>query len=106
MNFFPATLTDVGVRLPFGDVTLTAGRARHAGAHPKPGQRDRRRPARDISRTPALIDTYARIKALTFQVTVDLVESLGADKYLHFRTEGEGAQAAQLAELAAESGVG
>ena len=53
----------------------------------------------------ALIDTYARIRALTFEVTVDLVESLGADKYLHFRTEGAGAQAAQLAELAAESGA-
>ncbi len=52
----------------------------------------------------ALIDTYARIRALTFEVTVDVVESLGADKYVHFRTEGEGAQSAQLAELAAESG--
>jgi multiple sugar transport system ATP-binding protein len=53
----------------------------------------------------ALIDTYARIKALTFEVTVDLVESLGADKYVHFRTEGEGAKAAQLAELTTESGA-
>jgi multiple sugar transport system ATP-binding protein len=43
---------------------------------------------------------------LTFQVTVDFVESLGADKYVHFKTEGAGAQAAQLAELAADSGVG
>ncbi|OPE56083.1 hypothetical protein BV510_01875, partial [Mycolicibacterium diernhoferi] len=39
-------------------------------------------------------------------VDIDLVESLGADKYLHFRTEGSGAKAAQLAELAAESGAG
>ncbi len=37
---------------------------------------------------------------------MDLVESLGAEKYLHFRTEGEGARAAQLAQLAAESGTG
>ncbi len=54
----------------------------------------------------SLIDAYARIRALTSEVTVDFVESLGADKYVHFRTEGAGAQAAQLAELAAESGVG
>jgi multiple sugar transport system ATP-binding protein len=54
----------------------------------------------------ALIDTYARIRALTFQVKVEFVESLGADKYVHFKTEGAGAQAAQLAELAADSGVG
>jgi multiple sugar transport system ATP-binding protein len=39
-------------------------------------------------------------------VTVDFVESLGADKYLHFKSEGAGAQAAQLAELASESGIG
>ena len=54
----------------------------------------------------AVLDGYARIRALTFDVTVDMVESLGADKYLHFKTEGAGAQAAQLAELAAESGAG
>jgi multiple sugar transport system ATP-binding protein len=53
----------------------------------------------------AVIDTYARIRALTFEVTVDFVESLGADKYVHFKAEGGGAQAAQLAELAADSGV-
>jgi multiple sugar transport system ATP-binding protein len=38
-------------------------------------------------------------------VKVDFIESLGADKYVHFKTEGGGAQAAQLAELAADSGV-
>jgi multiple sugar transport system ATP-binding protein len=54
----------------------------------------------------SLIDTYARIRALTFGVTVDVVESLGADKYLHFRSEGKGARSAQLEELAADSGVG
>ena len=54
----------------------------------------------------ALIDGYQRIRALTFTVTVDLVESLGADKYVYFSTAGEGAQSEQLAELAAESGVG
>ncbi|MGV0804071.1 ABC transporter ATP-binding protein, partial [Mycolicibacterium elephantis] len=30
----------------------------------------------------------------------------GADKYVHFKTEGAGAQSALLAELAAESGTG
>ncbi|MDT5104338.1 MAG: multiple sugar transport system ATP-binding protein [Mycobacterium sp.] len=104
MNFFPATLTDVGVRLPFGDVTLTSEVHDMLEQHPKPtnvivGVRP------ENLEDAALIDTYARIRALTFEVTVDFVESLGADKYLHFRTEGAGAQAAQLAELAAESGV-
>ncbi|WP_029115964.1 ABC transporter ATP-binding protein [Mycobacterium sp. URHB0044] len=104
MNFFPATLTDVGVRLPFGDVTLTSEVHDVLGLHPKPNNvivGVRPENIEDV----ALIDTYARIRALTFTVTVDFVESLGADKYLHFHTEGEGAEAAQLAELAVESGA-
>ncbi len=36
MNFFPATLTDVGVRLPFGDVTLTTEVHDMLAQHPKP----------------------------------------------------------------------
>jgi multiple sugar transport system ATP-binding protein len=105
MNFFPASLTDGGVRLPFGDEILLSPEALETLAkHPKPtnvivGVRP------ENLEDAALIDTYARIRALTFEVTVDFVESLGADKYLHFRTEGAGAQAAQLAELAAESGA-
>ena len=103
MNFFPATLTDVGVRLPFGDVTLTTEVHDMLARHPKPtnvivGVRPEH--LDDV----ALMDTYARIRALTFGVTVDFVESLGADKYLHFHTEGAGAQAAQLAELASDLG--
>jgi multiple sugar transport system ATP-binding protein len=104
MNFFPATLTDVGVRLPFGDITLTSEVHDMLARHPKPtnvivGIRP------EHLEDAALIDTYARIRALTFEVTVDLVESLGADKYIHFHTEGEGAQAALLAELTVESGA-
>ncbi|MDT7764878.1 MAG: multiple sugar transport system ATP-binding protein [Mycobacterium sp.] len=104
MNFFPAALTDVGVRLPFGDITLTQEVHDLLAQHPKPnnvivGVRP------EHLEDAALIDTYARIRALTFEVTVDFVESLGADKYVHFKTEGGGAQAAQLAELAADSGV-
>jgi multiple sugar transport system ATP-binding protein len=104
MNFFPATLTDVGVRFPFGDVTLTSEVHDVLALHPKPNNvivGVRPEHIDDV----ALMDTYARIRALTFQVTVDFVESLGSDKYVHFRTEGAGAQAAQLAELAAESGA-
>jgi multiple sugar transport system ATP-binding protein len=103
MNFFPATLTDVGVRLPFGDITLTTEVHDNLARHPKPtnvivGVRP------ENLEDAAMIDTYARIRALTFPVTVDLVESLGADKYLHFHTEGESAHAALLAELTVESG--
>lgn len=99
MNFFPATRTDVGVQLPFGEVTLTE-EAREA--------LDRQRPSSDLIvgvrpeqfDDAAVIDAYARIQSLTFEVDAELVESLGADKYVHFRLEGAGAQAAQLDQLA------
>ena len=106
MNFFPATLTDGGIKLPFGDeVVLTDEAQRILAQHPKPtnviaGLRP------EHFDDAALVDSYTRIRGLTFEVDVDLVESLGADKYLHFRIEGSGAKSAQLAELAAESGAG
>jgi multiple sugar transport system ATP-binding protein len=105
MNFFPAALTDVGVSLPFGEVTLTQQVHDVIAQHKPPtnvivGIRPEN--LEDAS----LIDTYQRIRALTFEAKVDLVESLGAEKYVHFTVEGAGAHSAQLAELAAESGVG
>ncbi|ULE31511.1 ABC transporter ATP-binding protein [Mycobacterium sp. IDR2000157661] len=103
MNFFPATMTDVGVRLPFGEITLTQEKSdlirRHNPKNVIVGVRP------EHFEDAAVLDGYARIRALTFDVTVDMVESLGADKYLHFKTEGAGAQSAQLAQLAAESGA-
>ncbi|BBZ77168.1 trehalose import ATP-binding protein SugC [Mycolicibacterium anyangense] len=105
MNFFPASLTEVGVRLPFGEVTLAPEVFDVVRSHPTPGNvivGVRPEHIEDAS----LIDAYERIRALTFQTTVDLVESLGADKYVYFATSGDSARSVQLAELAAESGTG
>jgi multiple sugar transport system ATP-binding protein len=105
MNFFPATLTDVGVHLPFGEVTLTQEVHDMLTRHKTPtnvivGVRP------EHLEDAKLIDTYARIRALIFPVYVDMVESLGSEKIVHFTTEGAGAESAQLADLAADSGVG
>jgi multiple sugar transport system ATP-binding protein len=105
MNFVSAKITDVGVRLPFGEVTLTQEVHDLLARRPTPNNvivGIRPEHLEDAS----VLDGYERIRALTFDVTVDMVESLGADKYLHFKSEGAGAQAAMLAELASESGVG
>jgi len=104
MNFFPGTMTDVGVRLPMGEVTLTQEVHDLMAQHKKPNNvivGIRPEHLEDAS----LIDTYARIRALVFEVNVDVVESLGAEKYVHFKMEGAGAQSAQLT-AAAESEVG
>lgn len=105
MNFFPATLTDVGVSLPFGEITLTQTVHDVLAQHPTPtnvivGVRP------EHIDDAKLIDTYQRLRALVFEVGVDIVESLGAEKIVHFTVEGASAHSAQLAELAAESGIG
>lgn len=103
MNFFPARLTAIGLTLPFGEVTLAPEVQGVIAAHPKPenvivGVRP------EHIRDAALIDAYQRIRALTFQVKVNLVESLGADKYLYFTTESPAVHSVQLDELAEVEG--
>jgi len=98
MNFFPASPTEGGVRLPFGQIALTGGAGLPAdvivGVRPEHFE------------DATLMEPHERARALTFGVRADLVESLGADKYVYFSTGGAGASSAQLAELAADSGVG
>jgi multiple sugar transport system ATP-binding protein len=102
MNFFPATLTPTGLALPFGEVMLTPEIQATIATHPKPdnvivGVRP------EHLADGALIDGYQRISALIFKAKVDLVESLGADKYVYFTTASSDVHSAQLDELVAES---
>jgi multiple sugar transport system ATP-binding protein len=104
MNFFPATLTPTGLTLSFGEVMLPPEVPQVIARHPKTdniivGVRP------EHLADAALIDGYQRIRALTFEVKVDLVESLGADKYVYFTTAGPAVHSAQLDELEAEGEV-
>jgi multiple sugar transport system ATP-binding protein len=104
MNFFPATLTATGLTLSFGEVTLAPEVQQVIAQHPTPqnvivGVR----PEHLADAT--LIDAYQRIKALIFEVKVELVESLGSDKYVYFTTAGPAVRAAQLDELETEGEV-
>ena len=96
MNFFPASATPTGIRLPFGEVTGPVPQAANVivGARPESFE------------DAALADPIERVRSLIFRVNADLVESLGADKYVYFSMPGAGAQSSHLAELAADSGVG
>jgi multiple sugar transport system ATP-binding protein len=53
----------------------------------------------------ALVDGH-RAEGLTFKATVDVLESLGADKYAYFHLQGARATAQELEELAADAGAG
>ena len=105
MNFFPAALTEIGVRLPFGEIPLTGQVYDRLKEH-------RSRDDLIVGIRPehledaAVIDAYARIRSLVFDVTVEMVESLGADKYVYFGVDGPSAEAVQLDEVAALSTVG
>jgi multiple sugar transport system ATP-binding protein len=54
----------------------------------------------------ALMDAdHAARSGSTFTATVDVLESMGSDKYAYFTVEGETAASAELDELAADSGT-
>jgi multiple sugar transport system ATP-binding protein len=105
MNFFPAGVTPTGLSLPFGEVTLTQPvldllAAQHVPENVIVGVRP------EHLKDAALIDAYQRIGALSFEVQVDMVESLGADKYVYFTTDGSVVHSDQLSELDDEFGAG
>jgi multiple sugar transport system ATP-binding protein len=90
--------------MSFGEVTLTPEVREVIGRHPEPenvivGLRP------EHIHDAALIDGYQRISSLIFEVTVDLVESLGSDKYVYFTIAGPQVHSARLDEVAAESEV-
>jgi multiple sugar transport system ATP-binding protein len=99
MNFFPAELTDAGVRLPFAEVPLTEEAQAVLAQHQRPrtlivGVRP------ENFEDAAVAGSDGRV---AFEVGAELVESLGADKYVHFQAAT--AEADQLAELAEDSGT-
>lgn len=87
MNFFPGTLTATGARLSFGEVPLTDQVRDTIGKHPGThsdvviGLRP------EHLGDAGLLDADGRDRAVRFTARVDLVESLGADKYLYFTPE-------------------
>ncbi|MBQ1049735.1 sn-glycerol-3-phosphate ABC transporter ATP-binding protein UgpC [Micromonospora sp. C51] len=52
-----------------------------------------------------LIDEETRRRGMEFTAPVDIVESMGSDKYVYLSVEGERATSAELEELAADAGA-
>jgi multiple sugar transport system ATP-binding protein len=103
MNFMPATLEDGQLSTGLGQITLPdrvrrlveaakAPREVIAGLRPEHFEDAR------------LLDTSAQATN-TFTATVDVLESMGSDKYAYFTLEGETATSAELDELAADAGA-
>jgi multiple sugar transport system ATP-binding protein len=104
MNFLPGTLEDGHLRTTLGDVALPAemaGKVRQGG-----GGRDLIVGIRPEHFEDAALVGGRRADGLTFKATVDVLESLGSDKYAYFRLQGARATAQELEELAADAGTG
>jgi len=52
----------------------------------------------------ALVEDHQHAHGFEFTAPVDLVESMGSDKYVYFTVEGDAAAAADLEDLAADAG--
>jgi multiple sugar transport system ATP-binding protein len=105
MNFLHAAVEDGNLRTAVGDLPMDERirRALAAGDAPRElilGIRP------EHFEDAALVDEAARERGAEFEAPVDLVESMGSDKYVYFSLEGERATAAELEELAADAGAG
>ncbi|KAA2264063.1 sn-glycerol-3-phosphate ABC transporter ATP-binding protein UgpC [Solihabitans fulvus] len=103
MNFLPATLEDGTLRSSLAELPLTdrirkllesadAPREVIMGVRPEHFE------------DAALLDDASRARGATFTGQVDVLESMGSDKYAYFTLSGEQATSAELAELAADVG--
>jgi multiple sugar transport system ATP-binding protein len=104
MNFMGGTLEDGKLRTGLGDMPLSA---RHrqaieaAGASREVIVGIRPEHFEDVSMVPADL----KPNGLDFDATIDVIESLGSDKFVFFTQElGQAANVAELQELARDSG--
>src|SRR5919107_1227370 len=104
MNFVPGTLEEGRLRTALGDVQLpgeVSAKVRQAGAG-----RELIVGIRPEHFEDAALVGGQRAEGRTFEAVVDVLESLGSDKYAYFRLQGARATAQELEELAADAGTG
>jgi multiple sugar transport system ATP-binding protein len=104
MNFMGGTLEEGRLRTALGEIPLTGqlrqtlersgvGREVIVGIRPEDFE------------DAALVPAYDRGNGITFNATIDVIESLGAEKYVYFTRElGQAVNVAELEELARDSG--
>jgi multiple sugar transport system ATP-binding protein len=102
MNFLPATLEDGKFRTGLGDVALVDELRRTLEAAKAPrklivGIRP------EHFEDAALLEEHQRARGTVFTAEVDVLESMGSDKFVYFPVEGEQAMSDDLADLAADA---
>ncbi|MQA74152.1 MAG: sn-glycerol-3-phosphate ABC transporter ATP-binding protein UgpC [Solirubrobacterales bacterium] len=103
MNFLPATVDGDRAKLAIGEVPLSdelRAEAASAGAG-----RDLVAGIRPEAFEDATLVGDARDRGITFRAKIDLVESMGSEKYAYFEVGHEGVASKELAELAEDAGL-
>ncbi|RLK12611.1 carbohydrate ABC transporter ATP-binding protein (CUT1 family) [Micromonospora sp. M71_S20] len=104
MNFLHAAVEDGKLRTALGDVPIGERIRRELESADAPRELILGiRP--EHFEDAALVDDDTRRRGAEFEAPVDIVESMGSDKYVYFSVEGERASAAELEELAADAGA-
>ncbi|NJP35200.1 ABC transporter ATP-binding protein [Micromonospora thermarum] len=104
MNFLHAAVQDGSLRTALGDVPIGDRVRRQLEGADAPRELILGiRP--EHFEDAALIDDDTRRRGMEFEAPVEIVESMGSDKYVYFGVEGERASAAELEELAADAGA-
>ncbi|WP_026003189.1 ABC transporter ATP-binding protein [Rhodococcus sp. R1101] len=104
MNFVPGQIENGSVRTSFGEFRLPDERWEVVR---------RNNPSREVVvgirpehfEDADLLDPTQREAGVTFSAEVDVLESMGSDKFAYFTAEGPGVQSKDLDELAADAGA-
>jgi multiple sugar transport system ATP-binding protein len=102
MNFLGGTLEEGKLRTGLGDLPL-AGQLLELGSSARGRQMIVGIRPEDFEDA-SLVPSETRPNGITFQSNIDLVESLGSEKYVYFTQDVGTVDAAELTELARESG--
>jgi multiple sugar transport system ATP-binding protein len=105
MNFLPGRLENGQLSTSLGSVTLS-DRVRQLAEAAKAPREVIAGIRPEHFEDAKLVDATMRESGSTFSATVDVLESMGSDKYVYFTVEGEAATSAELDELAADAGGG
>jgi multiple sugar transport system ATP-binding protein len=104
MNFMPGTLENGQLSTGLGQVALSDRVRRLAEAAKAPREVIAGiRP--EHFEDARVLDETTLANGSSFTATVDVLESMGSDKYVYFTVEGEAATSAELDELAADAGA-
>ena len=101
MNFMPGELQGSTVKLPIGEIPVPEGIGDGGGSRQViVGIRPE-----SFEDATLVGDAEARDRGQTFKAKVELVESMGSEKYAYFSVESEGVESDELEELARDAGM-